>query len=257
MSRCHGRFLMHHSTIALESQSLQCLSHSLTIEQIREFAKCNDAKLLNYIARRQVSRGFLYEIDQFLRSHSEIARYARNFVELINSLPPLDAYLFFLKGYTRPARYMDGIIRTDDFLLPVGFRPTSLRSIHDTELDDFFDGFEYRYDILDRIDKEVEWACADISQGRRVYASMRRLVCLVIYGNPVDAYKYYEYNYQQEYMPHRYLPEHVVLGEIPKLAGYREPEPTQLRGFRGYGNVRYRMARARDQGVGESWCYSE
>jgi hypothetical protein len=99
------------------------------------------------------------------------------------------------------------------------------------------------------------------------------LVCLVIYGNPVDAYKYFEFNYQQEYMPHRYLHDHYVL-DIPKPAGYTQPHPKAIepeisepetsyshsrirRRFIPHTGVRYRMARAKDQGVGKSLCCFE
>lgn len=182
-------------------------------------------------------------------------KYAPNFVQLINSLPPLEAYLYFLKGYTRPARYIDGVIISSQFTLPSGFQPTSLKYTPDKELDDFFDGFEYRYDILDRIDMEVSSVCNELRYGRFVNANLCRLVCYAVYGNPVDAYKFYEYNYQQEYMPHRYLPEHVVLGEISKPADYSEPTPSCVKGWRNHRDVRYRMARAKDQGVGTYLVY--
>jgi hypothetical protein len=211
---------------------------------------------LEYLSARRISTGFLFEVDQFLRSHPEIARYAPQFLKTLYTSPPLHAYLHFLKGYTRPARYIDGIITTAEFALPVGFQPACLRDVPDPELDDFFEGFEYRHDILDRIDKEVLIACNDIRVGRGIAPNLRRLVCYAVWGNLVDAYKYYEYSYQQEYMPHRYLPEHVVLGEIPKPRGYTEPTPTSVRGWRRHREVRYRMARAKDQGVGECYYYN-
>ncbi|KAF2791251.1 hypothetical protein K505DRAFT_389450 [Melanomma pulvis-pyrius CBS 109.77] len=222
--------------------------------QIREFSKCNDNSLLSYLAARRVSAGFLIEIDQFIRGHVELMDYpsGKDFLEMLTHLPPLEAYQYFLKGYTRPARYMDGIIVSGDFSLPAGFRPTSLGMIKDKELEDFFDGFDYRYDILDRIDREVSAACVDLIYGRPVSSGLRRLVCYAVWGNPVDAYKWYEYNYQQEYMPHRYLPEHVILGDLPKSKDYTEPEPSVLSGWKRHRDVRSRMARAKDEGVGMS-----
>ena len=212
---------------------------------------------MDYLAHRRVAPGFLVEIDMFIRAHPEVVRYAPSFIQLINSLPPLEAYLYFLKGYTRPARYVEGVIRTDAFTLSPYFRPMSITMIRDKELDDFFEGFDYRYDILDRIDNEVRHACTNIRYGCFVPHALRRLVCYAVFGNPVDAYKYFEYNYQQEYMPHRYLPEHVVLGEIPKPSEYSEPVPSSVPGWKKHRDIRYRMARANDQGVGESICGSE
>jgi hypothetical protein len=59
-------------------------------------------------------------------------------------------------------------------------------------------------------------------------------------GYPADAYKFYEYNYQEEYMPHRYLPEHVVLNDIPKPPTYTEPVP-RSEGWRSHALVRFHM----------------
>jgi hypothetical protein len=95
------------------------------------------------------------------------------------------------------------------------------------------------------------YACINLQHGRFVSPALRRLVCYAVFGHPVDAYKFYEYNYQQEYMPHRYLPEHVVLGEIPKPVDYREPAPSSIHGFKKHRDIRYHMAQAKDQGVGE------
>ncbi|KAF2654415.1 hypothetical protein K491DRAFT_600915 [Lophiostoma macrostomum CBS 122681] len=220
-------------------------------EGVRQFARCDDRDLFDYLSHRRIAHGFLVEIDMFLRSHSEIVKYAPKFIKLINSLPPLEAYLYFLRGYTRPARYLDGIIKSEGLTLSPMFRPASISTKRDKELDDFFEGFDYRYDILDRIDAEVMYACDNIRHGRFVSRDLRRLVCYAIYGHPVDAYKFYEYNYQQEYMPHRYLPEHVVLGEIPKPLDYREPAPSSVLGFKKHRDIRYHMAQAKDQGVGE------
>jgi hypothetical protein len=225
--------------------------------QVREFSRCNDENLLSYLAMRKVSTGFLVEIDQFIRGHPELAKHASGtrFLKELTTLPPLEAYQYFLRGYTRPARYIDGIILAGEFRLQADFRPKSVSQVRDKELEDFFDGFEYRYDILDQIDRVVSVACMDLSHGRSVNSGLRRLVCYAAWGNPVDAYKWYEYSYQQDYMPHRYLPEHVVLGEIPKPNDYSEPEPTIMKGWRRHREVRFRMAKAKDEGVGESFLF--
>ncbi|KAF1962422.1 hypothetical protein CC80DRAFT_531312 [Byssothecium circinans] len=219
--------------------------------QVRQFSTCRDAALLAYLAMRNISTGFLVEIDQFLRGHPEIATFpnGQDMLATINHLPPLDAYLYFLKGYTRPARYIDGIVLTDKFPLPLGFRPLPLRSKADQELDDFFEGFEFRWDILDRIDLEVAKACVQISNGYFVGSGLRRLVCYAVWGNAVDAYKWYEYNYQREYLAHTYLPEHVILCEVPRALDYTKPTPSGLGSSRRHMHVRSQMARANDEGV--------
>jgi hypothetical protein len=226
--------------------------------QVREFSRCNDENLLSYLAMRKVSTGFLVEIDQFIRVHPELVNHTSGarFLKELTTLPPLEAYQYFLRGYTRPARYIDGIMLTGEFRLQADFRPKSVSQVRDTELEDFFDGFEYRYDILDQIDRVVSAACVDLAYGRFVNSGLRRLVCYAAWGNPVDAYKWYEYSYQQDYMPHRYLPEHVILGEIPKPDEYSEPKPTMVRGWRSHRFVRFRMAKAKDEGVGESFLLS-
>ncbi|KAF1970063.1 hypothetical protein BU23DRAFT_571114 [Bimuria novae-zelandiae CBS 107.79] len=219
--------------------------------QTQKFASCCDPSLFAYLNMRNVSIGFLHEIDQFMESHPEIASCStgREMIRLMNNLSPLEAYRYFIKGYTRPARYVDGIVVSGDFRLPVGFRPPSLRSRHDPELDDFFEGFDYRWDIIDRIDREVMFACNEISSGKSVPSGLRRLVCYAAWGNPVDAYKWFEYNYQEEYMAHRYLPEHVVLSDIPKPQDYTLPNPRGVDETRTHMYVRFRMARANDEGV--------
>jgi hypothetical protein len=120
---------------------------------------------------------------------------------------------------------------------------------------DFFDGFDYRHDIIERIDKEVYGGMQELVNGRTITIGLRKLMCYAVWGNPVDTYKWFEYSYQNEYMPHRYLPEHVVLGHVPKPDNYTEPRPSGSKGFKKHGCVRARMARANDQGVGESTRY--
>jgi hypothetical protein len=168
--------------------------HKLRLEQeerlrFREFAPLRDQDLLAYLDSRNISVGFLVEIDQFLRDHPEITSCNRGLTMLqtMNALPPLEAYRLFIKGYTRPARYKDGILLTN-FSLDADFRPPSVKLRYDSELQDFFDGFEYRWDILENIDRTVATACAAISAGQFVNSSLRRLICYAVWGNPVDAY---------------------------------------------------------------------
>lgn len=134
------------------------------------------------------------------------------------------------------------------------YQPLSTKS--DPELVDFFDGFDYRHDIIERIDQEVYMGMRELACGRSITLALRKLVCYAVWGNPVDAYKWFEYSYQNEYMPHRYLPEHVVLGHVPKPADYTEPRPSNTSGYKKHGDVRARMARANDQGVGKRFMWS-
>jgi hypothetical protein len=146
---------------------------------------------------------------------------------------------------------MDGIIRTDVFPVPRDFSYQPLSTKTDPELLEFFDGFEYRHDIIERIDQEVYVGMSDLANGRHISLSLRKLVCYAVWGNPADAYKYFEYSYQNEYMPHRYLPEHVILGHITKPADYTKPRPTVDSSYKRHYPVRSRMSRANDQGVGK------
>ena len=74
--------------------------------EVRQFAYCNDYDLMAYLAERSISPLFLREIDLFLQGHPEMASYAegRHTLLQLRTLPPLEAYKYFLKGYTRPAR---------------------------------------------------------------------------------------------------------------------------------------------------------
>ena len=83
-----------------------------------------------------------------------------------------------------------------------------IATIYDRELHDFFNGYHYRTDILMKIDAEVLQLCQALYYGDRVTHSQRKLVVYTLYGNVADAYKWYEYNYQEEWLHHRYLPEH-------------------------------------------------
>jgi hypothetical protein len=89
-----------------EVHTLHCYGTDIDSFQIRRFATCRDRELLAYLEARGISVGFLHEIDQFIQAHPEIATCAegRSTLRQISTLPPREAYLYFLKGYTRPAR---------------------------------------------------------------------------------------------------------------------------------------------------------
>lgn len=187
----------------------------------------------------------------------------------LNSLSPLGAYKYFLRGYTRPARYasctdstdgalnntliryIDGVVKSEHFTLPANFPYQPLRMKVDPELVEFFEGFEYRWDIIERIDLVVRAGIRELSLCRSLPPGYRRLICYAVWGNPSDAYKWYEYQFQDEYLPHRYLPEHVVLGHVPKLAGEADPQPSCLTTSKRHKDVRCQMARANDEGIGK------
>lgn len=141
-------------------------------------------------------------------------------------------------------------MKSEYFTLPANYPYQPLRTKIDPELIDFFKGFEYRYDVIDRIDQVVHEGIRKLSVGQPLPSGYRRLICYALWGNPSDAYKWYEYSLQDEYLPHRYLPEHVVLGHVPKFAGEADPQPSILNTSRRHMKVRYRMARAYDEGIG-------
>ena len=75
----------------------------------RSLAQNADGPLLDYLHRGKVSPYFLVEIDKFLSGHPEISHYTPGFENEINHTSPLNAYCFFVQGYTKPARYIDGV----------------------------------------------------------------------------------------------------------------------------------------------------
>ncbi|KAF2753558.1 hypothetical protein EJ05DRAFT_515015 [Pseudovirgaria hyperparasitica] len=223
----------------------------------RRLGACGDRELLNYLSSRRISPGFLIEVDMLLRNYPELEHHAPRFVEEFNRTSPLNAYLHFLKGFTRPCRYLPGVIPEVDFTLDENCHITRIVDKRDQELEDFFRDYEYRFDILETIDREVLYFCSILKDGGRISRNQRMLVAYHLWGQPVDCYKWYEYNYQTEWLAHRYLPEHVVLSNIPKDPGYVEPHPYVLAGpgrsrndvVRRYKDIRKQMAMACDQGV--------
>ena len=87
---------------------------------------------------------------------------------------------------------------------------TPIASIRDEELVDFFGEFAYRTDILQNIDAEVARLVRALHDRRRISFAQRKLVVYTLYGNVVDAFKFFEYNYQEDWLAHRYLHEHGV-----------------------------------------------
>jgi hypothetical protein len=93
-------------TTSFQVRPSNCVDLVTHIRQPRSFADTADEELLAYLAHRSISTGFLVEIDQFLRGHPEIADCleGRDTIVQLNTLSPLEAYKYFLRGYTRPAR---------------------------------------------------------------------------------------------------------------------------------------------------------
>jgi len=74
-----------------------------------KLSKRMDDELFDYLKSRRISPLFVHEIDQFLATHPELADLRPEWVKSLDELRPLLAYRFFLKGYTRPARYRDDV----------------------------------------------------------------------------------------------------------------------------------------------------
>jgi hypothetical protein len=90
----------------------------------------------------------------------------------------------------------------------------------------------------------------ELTRGRSISVALRKLVSYAVWGNAVDAYKFWEYSYQEEYLAHRYLPLHSVLTHLSEPADENEPLPSVFGCSGRHRYVRRRMARANDQGVG-------
>jgi hypothetical protein len=72
-------------------------------------ARRADQDLLDYLQKRKISFNFLNDIDNFLKRHPALLKACPSWCYQLSALSPLDAYLFFVKGYLRPARYVDGV----------------------------------------------------------------------------------------------------------------------------------------------------
>ncbi|KAH0280675.1 hypothetical protein KCU91_g852, partial [Aureobasidium melanogenum] len=99
-------------------------------------ARRADQELLDYLQKRKISFHFLNDIDDFLKRHPGLLKACPSWCYQLNALSPLQAYLFFVKGYLRPARYVDGALPApEDEQIPA--HPISLEHhSHDPELYD-------------------------------------------------------------------------------------------------------------------------
>lgn len=147
-------------------------------------------------------------------------------------------------------RYLKGIIQAENISIPLDRLNHRLAERYDPELDAHINGHMYPYDILFTIDEEAKRGIKEVLAGRSVRLGLRKLICYALWGNPVDAYKWYQYQYQETNLSLCYLPEHLVLMEIPKADNYFSPRPDVTYGSKKYGYIRNSMARAHDEGIG-------
>jgi len=81
----------------------------IQLQFMPSLARRADQDLLDYLQKRKISFHFLNDIDDFLKRHPGLLKACPNWCYQLSTLPPLQAYLFFVKGYLRPARYIDGV----------------------------------------------------------------------------------------------------------------------------------------------------
>lgn len=81
----------------------------IKLEFMPSLARRADQELLDYLQKRKISFHFLNDIDAFLKRHPELLKACPSWCYQLSALSPLRAYLFFIKGYLRPARYVDGV----------------------------------------------------------------------------------------------------------------------------------------------------
>lgn len=81
----------------------------IQLDSLPSLARRADQELLDYLQKRKISLHFLNDIDDFLKRHPRLLKACPNWCYQLSTLTPLQAYLFFVKGYLRPARYVDGV----------------------------------------------------------------------------------------------------------------------------------------------------
>ncbi|KAF1987393.1 hypothetical protein K402DRAFT_420208 [Aulographum hederae CBS 113979] len=216
----------------------------------RSFVDYNDAALEDYLHGRGVSLRFLVEIDQFLANVPELMEYSPVWADAINTASPLQAYLHFVQGYTRPARYREGIVPRNARNIQFPHRLQYCTRSRDEELEEFTD---YNYQIVRKIDDEFDYLWEKFDAGNYLSYAQCSLLGYILKGNLVDAYKFYVYQYQLDDLAKRYRPEHVQMLQIPKIRGMNGPFPSSIGASgratrrRSWMRIRARMAAAYDQ----------
>lgn len=78
-------------------------------------ARRADQELLLYLQKRRITSHFLNEIDGFLTYHPQLLDVCPGWCYQMATLSPLEAYLFFVRGYLRSAIYVDGVSKHSQF----------------------------------------------------------------------------------------------------------------------------------------------
>ncbi|KEQ61288.1 uncharacterized protein M437DRAFT_52022, partial [Aureobasidium melanogenum CBS 110374] len=167
-------------------------------------ARRADQELLDYLQKRKISFHFLNDIDDFLKRHPGLLKACPSWCYQLNALSPLQAYLFFVKGYLRPARYVEGALPApEDEQIPA--RPISLEHhSHDPELYDHITDIGQCLELLGQLDESVWILTKAYHSGRRLNELQFHLLTMATYAQPVDALKYYEYCYLPSVYSNRY-----------------------------------------------------
>ena len=103
----------------------------------------------------------------------------------------------------------------DLFNIPLPDTIMPVTPIYDEELATFFSGYEYRYDILDKIDYEVARLANALHHGEKVTFGERKLVAYALFANVVDTYKVEN---------DASLPKQAVLAYVPTVLRIQLPE---------------------------------
>ncbi|KEQ94145.1 hypothetical protein AUEXF2481DRAFT_294266 [Aureobasidium subglaciale EXF-2481] len=176
----------------------------IKLEYMPSLARRADQDLLAYLQKRKISLHFLNDIDNFLKGHPELLKACPSWCHSLNDLPPLQAYLFFVKGYLRPARYEDGALPgPEDEQIPT--RPISLEHhSHDPELHEHVTDIGQCLELLGGLDQVIWLLTQAYHSGQRLDERQIILLIMATYAQPVDALKYYEYCYMASFHPDRY-----------------------------------------------------
>ncbi|KAI4784988.1 hypothetical protein E4T52_00007 [Aureobasidium sp. EXF-3400] len=233
----------------------------IKLEFMPSLARRADQDLLDYLQKRKISFHFLNDIDAFLKRHPELLKACPSWCYQLSALSPLQAYLFFIKGYLRPARYVDGALPApEDEQIPV--RPISLEHhSHDPELYEHITDIGQCLELLGRLDELVWLLTQAYHSGHRINDAQILLLTMATYAQPVDVLKYYEYCYLPSLQSGRYAPSchryRAVLTQVKTYSGTQQ-EPVREQPFglkasgvevmRSYRRVREAMARAADRG---------
>ncbi|KAG9522247.1 hypothetical protein KCV07_g3138, partial [Aureobasidium melanogenum] len=226
-------------------------------------ARRADQELLDYLQKRKISFHFLNDIDDFLKRHPGLLKACPSWCYQLNALSPLQAYLFFVKGYLRPARYVDGALPApEDEQIPA--HPISLEHhSHDPELYDHITDIGQCLELLGQLDESVWVLTKAYHSGHRLNELEFHLLTMATYAQPVDALKYYEYCYLPSVHSNRIIQEHTVLGHLvrnhappsrpaPRAAPSRPTRPSAKSAYRARRarKARYRREPVRDQPFG-------